>query len=65
MIKPPEKEYMGDAVMAEFDGYQIILRTEDGNNNIIYMEPEVANKLKKYIEEVQLYRATRLEELAP
>lgn len=40
--------YLGDAVYASFDGYQIWLRTDDGNNQRIALEPEVFNALVKY-----------------
>ena len=33
--------YLGDAVYASFDGYQIWLRTGDGNNQRIALEPAV------------------------
>ena len=44
-----EKEtYLGDAVYASFDGYQIWLRTDDGNDNRIALEPAVFNALLDY-----------------
>lgn len=42
--------YLGDAVYVSNDGYQIKLRTGDGNNQIIYLEPEVWLALVKYVE---------------
>ena len=47
MISENEK-YLGDAVCASFDGYQIWLRTDDNNNNLIALAPEVFNALVKY-----------------
>jgi len=44
--------YLGDAVFASFDGYQIRLRTDDGNNQVIYLEPEVLKKLMNYADNV-------------
>lgn len=40
--------YLGDAVYASFDGWQIRLRTGDGNNQIIFLEPEVLERLFAY-----------------
>lgn len=44
------KQYIGDAVYADFDGYNIILTTEDGiqTTNRIVLEPEVWNALTVY-----------------
>lgn len=41
--------YLGDAVIASFDGYQIWLRTDDGNNNRIALEPAVYEALLAYV----------------
>lgn len=44
-----EKEtYLGDAVYASFDGWHIWLRTGDGNNQRIALEPEVLKALIDY-----------------
>ncbi len=43
------KEHLGDGVYAHHDGYHIVLSAySSGHNNIIYLEPEVMDKLKKY-----------------
>lgn len=42
--------YLGDAVYASFDGYQIWLRTGDGNNQRIALEPPVFRALVEYAE---------------
>ena len=46
------KQYIGDSVYAEFDGYGIILTTENGlpfdPSNRIIIEPEVLNALFRY-----------------
>jgi len=44
--------YLGDAVWASFDGYQIWLKTADGNNQRIALEPKVYDALVKYAETV-------------
>jgi hypothetical protein len=51
-----EKTYLGDSVYAEFDGYNIVLTTEDGDDpsNIIYMEPEVVTSLLRYIDRLKV-----------
>jgi len=33
--------YIGDAVYASFDGYHVKLRTGDGNNQTIFLDPSV------------------------
>jgi hypothetical protein len=45
--RPPEMdpEYLGDAVHARFDGWQIELRTEDDRRQVIYLEPSVYRAL--------------------
>jgi hypothetical protein len=40
--------YLGDAVYASFDGYHIVLRTGDGNNQTIYLDPSVYEALVRY-----------------
>jgi len=47
-----EETYLGDAVFASFDGYQIWLRTGDGNNNRIALEPGVYAALVRYRDEI-------------
>jgi len=42
--------YLGDAVYASFDGYQIKLRTGDGNAQVIYLEPGVYGALVRFAE---------------
>ena len=44
--------YLGDAVHASFDGFQIELRTRDGNNQVIYLEPNVLHALFRYASRV-------------
>ena len=44
-----EEDYLGDAVYASFDGYQIWLRTGDGNNQRIALEPAVLHALFDYV----------------
>ena len=42
------EEYLGDAVYVSFDGYHIWLRTGDGNNQRIALEPSVFTALVNY-----------------
>ena len=47
--KMNSKDYLGDGVYAEFDGYHITLTTENyGHVNVIHLEPKVMEALKKY-----------------
>jgi hypothetical protein len=45
------KEYLGDSVYVDFDGFDIALTTENGEgpNNTIIMEPSVWAALQKYM----------------
>jgi hypothetical protein len=44
------KQYLGDSVYAEFDGYSIKLTTENGYgpSNTIWLEPNVVLALEAY-----------------
>lgn len=42
--------YIGDAVYADFDGWNLWLRTGDGNNNEIALEPEVWKALLGFMQ---------------
>ena len=48
------KSYIGDGVYVEFDGYYLILTTENGieTTNRIVLEPDVYRFLTKYVEQV-------------
>ena len=48
------KRYLGDGVYVDFDGFQIVLTTEDGlrATNTIYLEPEVVNALFRFAQQV-------------
>lgn len=50
-----DKRYIGDETYVGFDGYNIILTTENGIrvNNTIILEPEAVKTLIRYIEEKQ------------
>ena len=45
------KEYIGDGVYAKFDGFGVILTTENGfeATNKIYLEPQVLDALQNYV----------------
>jgi hypothetical protein len=47
-----KKEYLGDGVYVAFDGYNIILTTEDGVRvtNTVVLEPPVYAALVRYVE---------------
>ena len=48
------KTYLGDGVYAEFDGFGIVLTTENGSpipTNTIYLEPSVLQALYSFTTE--------------
>lgn len=47
-----KEQYLGDAVYASFDGYQVKLMTGDGGNQVIYLEPSVLNALFGYYNKI-------------
>ena len=53
--------YLGDAVYASFDGYQIWLRTGDGNDQRIALEPGVFASLMRFRDSI--YRRPSQSEL--
>lgn len=46
----PHRDYLGDSVYADFDGYAITLTTDNGYGatNTIYLEPAVLEALDRY-----------------
>lgn len=52
-MTPTQKVYLGDSVYAAFDGYHVILTTENGYpddpRNRIALEPEVIHALNNYV----------------
>lgn len=54
--------YLGDAVYASFDGYHVWLRTGDGNNQRIALDPEVMMRTREFISWVEDLRAEVLKE---
>lgn len=51
-VAQPLKQYIGDGVYADFDGYAIVLTTEDGISvqNTVVLEPQVWRSLVEYVE---------------
>lgn len=49
------KEYLGDSVYADFDGYAITLTTENGlgPSNTIVLEPDILAALNNYVERLK------------
>jgi hypothetical protein len=47
--------YLGDAVYADYDGYHIVLTTEDGisTTNTIFLDEGVTNSLLSYIKQLK------------
>lgn len=52
------KQYIGDGVYADYDGYMICLTTEDGVDikNKIYLEPVVMKALIDYATKIGVLR---------
>lgn len=53
-MSKPGKQYLGDAVYAEWDGYYIKLTTENGieATNTIFLEPSVLESFDEYKDSV-------------
>jgi hypothetical protein len=53
-MNPGEKVYLGDSVYALFDGYHIVIITNNGikDTNEIYLDPVVQVNLVKFIERI-------------
>lgn len=51
------ERYLGDAVYASFDGYQVWLRTGDGNDQRIALEPSVYAALVDYVADIKRHYA--------
>lgn len=49
------KAYIGDGVYVNFDGYGLVLTTENGISvtNTIVLEPEVWVALKEYVNKIE------------
>jgi hypothetical protein len=56
------KIYLGDSVYAQFDGYHVILTTENGYpddpRNRIALEPPVLHALNNYVQAIYTERET-------
>lgn len=46
------KQYIGDGAYVDYDGFALILTTENGISiqNTVVLEPEVWESLKRYVE---------------
>ncbi len=57
MIKA--KEYLGDAVYVEFDGWSVVLTTEDGirATNTVVLEPALLIELDEYLKRLVVFIA--------
>ena len=56
-----KKQYLGDSVYADFDGYHIILTTENGYgpSNTIALDPAVIQALNQYVAKLRQEREQR------
>ena len=50
-----DKAYIGDGVYVEFDGYGLLLTTENGieTTNSIYLEPDVYSSLVLFVADIR------------
>ncbi len=57
------KQYIGDGVYCDYDGYSFVLTTEDGISvtNTIVLEPNVYDALERYV--IRLRIQMRLDEI--
>jgi hypothetical protein len=48
------RQYLGDGVYINYDGYHVILTTEDGisTTNTIYLDPEVVMSVSHYFKQL-------------
>jgi hypothetical protein len=57
VAEPSRKQYLGDSVYVDFDGYYIELTTNNGYpddpRNKIYLEPQVYESLLRYVENLK------------
>lgn len=45
--------YLGDGLFVSHDGFQICLRTGDGNNQRVFLDPEVLQNFLQYVEKIK------------
>lgn len=50
IMKIPKKEYIGDSVYVDYNGWAYVLTTENGHyaSNTIVLEPEILTALIRY-----------------
>lgn len=50
------KQYLGDGAYVSFDGYAVVLTTEDGINttNRVVLEPEILKHFEDWVERLRL-----------
>lgn len=50
-----EKAYLGDGVYMDFDGYHIVLTTNNGreDTNTVYLEPEVLDNMLRMLKTME------------
>ena len=56
---PVGREYLGDGLYVEYNGWDIALIASDGirDTNIVYLEPSVFDSLLEYAKRVGLLKA--------
>jgi len=58
------KRYLGDGVYVSYDGYHIVLTTEDGVSvqNTVYLDSDVMVAFKNYIDNLSSFIVMHVEE---
>lgn len=58
------KDYIGDGAYVDFDGYSVVLTTEDGlrATNTIVLEPEVLVAFERWVKRLREWIAAQQEE---
>lgn len=55
MMSKSNSSYLGDALYADFDGYQIRLYTKNnglGQDHEVFLEPKVMHEFFRYLEQI-------------
>jgi hypothetical protein len=59
------REYLGDGLYADFDGYHIMLASNNGiqDTNVVYLEPEVLKSFYQYAEMIEQLKKAHQEKM--
>ena len=56
-----QKQYLGDGCYVSFDGYSLVVTTENGMGaqNIVVMEPDVYASLRRFAQDVNVFHGVK------